>query len=197
MNRHERRAAEAEARRAFEKYRALCQRAYKKSDDRTIGESWMRGETAAASGIDAMFIHPVGEKPPPVSDSDILLSARYGPQEFKARTTSANFPIMVADWSRFREEIGWLDNSPVTDDERHDAREFIFQTILENRWQSDPQVAAVTAGAIAWLASTSPAGLIADASYTHIHYEVTDYPVDVSGRKFRNFRLMLGKGAIS
>src|SRR5262245_55171846 len=54
----------------FEQYRELFQRAYSKSSDREVGEGWMRGEAAAASGVDGMFIHPTGEAPPTPRDND-------------------------------------------------------------------------------------------------------------------------------
>jgi hypothetical protein len=42
MNRHERRAVEAQTRNSFKDYDALDRRAFKKVDDRDIGESWRR-----------------------------------------------------------------------------------------------------------------------------------------------------------
>lgn len=196
-NRHERRAAEARARAAqgasldrnYEAYRARYQQAYRKTFERDIAESFMRGEAAAASGVDGMFIHPAGKSPPQPCDDDVLLSVSYGPQVFKARTASGHLATMVAGWPRFVEEVRKSGSDIVTDDERHDAREFIFQTVLENR-QWDPTIAALAASAIAWLASTSPAGAVAGRSHKEIHYEITDNPTGADGRKSRNFRLM-------
>ena len=102
MNRKDCRRAEAQQRRmgattdkGFEQYRALLRQAYSKSSDREIGEGWMRGEAAAVSGVDGMFIHPTGEAPPTPRNDDIRLSANYGQQSFKART-AANY---LQNWS--------------------------------------------------------------------------------------------------
>ena len=84
MNRHERRAAEAETRNSFRQYEALYRRAFNKVDDRNIGESWMRGAAAAADNIDGMILHSTHEAPPPRDQCDVTLSAAYGPQQFVA-----------------------------------------------------------------------------------------------------------------
>jgi len=176
----------------FEQYRELFRRAYSKSSDREIGEGWMRGEAAAASGVDGMFIHPTGEAAPPPRDDDIRLSASYGQQSFKARVAASYFPRLVGIWPDFLRQMRKAGIAPpVTDDKRHDAREFIFSMIVENRWQADGQIAAVTAGAIAWLATTSPAGIAIGQSHHSVHYEITDLPFELHQRKSRNFRLML------
>jgi hypothetical protein len=80
----------------------------------------------------------------------------------------------------------------ITDDPRHDAREFIFEMVLENRAQSDGMMAALTASAIAWLAATSPAGVALGDSHRVAHYSITDQmELAAGGRKARNFRLAL------
>jgi len=63
----------------YEQYRELFQRAYSKSSDREIGEGWMRGEAAAVSGVDGMFIHPTGEAPPTPRDDDIRTERELRP----------------------------------------------------------------------------------------------------------------------
>jgi hypothetical protein len=176
----------------FEQYRELFRRAYSKSSDREIGEGWMRGEAAAVSGVHGMFSHPTGEAAPPPRDDDIRLSASYGQQSFKARVAASYFPRLIGIWPDFLRQMRKAGiEPPVTDDKRHDAREFIFSMIVENRWQADGQIAAVTAGAIAWLATTSPAGVAIGQSHHSIHYEITDLPFELHQRKSRNFRLML------
>jgi hypothetical protein len=195
MNRHQRRAAQARARNAsldagFEKYRELFQHAYKIADARDIGEDWMRGEALRADGTAYMILHPTGAPPPAATDDDIRLSASYGPQCFQARTTREWFPTLVAMWPQFLDAIRDLPNSPVTGDPRHDARALIFNVIMSNQW-ADPQVAAITGGAIAWLASTSPVGRAIGESHWLVHYEITDVGI-VEGRKKRNYRLVLG-----
>ena len=194
-NRHDRRAAEAEARRNFEKYQSLYRRAYKAADDREIGEAWMRGEAFEAGGMDMYVIHPVGEIAK-LGDDDIRLSARYETQTFKACAAPRHLPAVIDDWSRFFAyacaQISPADESiqHLLNDERSAARETIFQFTLENKWQADPQLSALIAGAIAWLASTAtPLGL--PPGTKGIHYEITDLPPDASGRMQRNFRLML------
>ena len=176
----------------FEQYHELFRRAYGKSSDREIGEGWMRGEAAAASGVDGMIIHPTGETPPEARDDDIRLSATYGTQSFKARAAANYLPKLVDIWPEFLRQMRKAGiNPPTTDDKRHDAREFVFEMIVDNRWQSDGQIAAVTAGAIAWLATTSPAGVAIGHSHRSVHYEITDLPFELHQRKSRNFRLML------
>jgi hypothetical protein len=63
--------------------------------------------------------------------------------------------------------------------------------IVGNYWQANPKLATVTAGAIAWLATTSPAGVAIGHSHHGVHYEITDLPFELHQRKSRNFRLML------
>ena len=199
MNRKDCRRAEAQQRRmgattdkGFEQYRALFRQAYSKSSDREIGEGWMRGEAAAVSGVDGMFIHPTGEAPPTPRDDDIRLSANYGQQSFKARTAANYLSELVNIWPEFlRQSREAGIELPTTSDERHDAREFIFSMIVGNYWQANPKLATVTAGAIAWLATTSPAGVAIGHSHHGVHYEITDLPFELHQRKSRNFRLML------
>jgi hypothetical protein len=176
----------------FEQYQEMFRRAYSKSSEREIGEGFMRGEAAAASGVDGMVIHPTGEAPPPLRDDDIRLSASYGEQCFKARAAASYLPTLVNLWPDFLRQMRKAGiKPPTTDDKRHDAREFIFSMIVDNQWQLNPTIAAATAGAIAWLATTSPAGVAVGQSHRSIHYEITDLPFEVHQRKSRNFRLML------
>jgi hypothetical protein len=177
----------------FERYRDLYRRAYKKTSDQEIGEGWMRGEVAKAG--DYMMIHPVGEQPPAPSDDDIFLSAVYEPQWFLARTALRHFQMMVDGWPDFVRQVcnaGISTKGLISDDPRHDARQFIFDMIMDNRAQSDPMMAALTGSAIAWLATTSPVGVALGKSHRVAHYSITDQTeLTAGGRKARNFRLML------
>src|SRR5262249_50690470 len=122
----------------FEQYRELFRKAYSKSSEREIGEGFMRGETAAASGVGGMIIHPTGEAAPSPRDDDIRLSASYGQQSFKARAAASYFPKLVDIWPDFLRQARKAGiELPVTGDKRHDAREFIFSMIVGNYWQSD------------------------------------------------------------
>jgi hypothetical protein len=176
----------------FEAYRELYLCAYGKSSDREIGEGWMRGEAAAASGVDGMFIHPTGEAAPAPRDDDIRLSVSYGQQSFKARVAANYLPALVGVWPDFLRQLRklGLGKNVMTDDARHDAREFVLSSIVDNQ-QWDPTMGTVTAGAIAWLATTSPAGPAIGHSHRNVHYEITDLPFSLHGRKSRNYRLML------
>jgi hypothetical protein len=195
-NRHERRAAEARAKagasidKGFAQYRNLYQQAFKKVFEREIAEGYMRGEAAAIDGVEGMILHPVGEKPAAASGTDILLSASYKSQAFKARTAAAHLPALIDIWPQFLQELGG-GNTPATGDPRHDARAFIFDIIVGNHWQGDATIATVTGAAIAWLAATSPAGVVLGHSHRGVHYEITDIPTETDGRRRRNFRLVL------
>jgi hypothetical protein len=193
-NRHERRRAEAEHRKGFEQYRDLCRRAYKTLPDGEIGEAYMRGEKAAALGIEYMMIHPTGEAPPAWRDDDIILSVGYYQQKFKARVPASHLQKTIDQWPEFvrqARERGVLD---FPDDERAGARQFVFDQILNNRAQIDPTHAALTASAIAWLVKGSPAGLAFGSIQRAAHYEITDQAeLSADGRRARNFRLTLLK----
>ena len=177
----------------FNRYRDLFRRAFKKTSDREIGEGWMRGEAAKAG--DYMVLHPVGESSPAPSDDDIFLSAVYESQWFLARTAPRYFQMMIDGWPDFVRQVrnaGISTKGMITDDPRHDAREFIFQMILENWARSDPAMAALTGSAIAWLAATSPVGAALGKSHRVAHYSITDQiELAAGGKKARNFRLML------
>jgi hypothetical protein len=125
----------------FEQYQEMFRRAYSKSSEREIGEGFMRGEAAAASGVDGMIIHPTGEAPPPLRDDDIRLSASYGEQSFKGRVAASYYSKLVDIWPGFVRDMRkrGLGQDVITDDARHDAREFIFSMIVENR-QWDPTI---------------------------------------------------------
>jgi hypothetical protein len=121
MNRHERRAAEAQVRDSFKNYDALYRRAFKNVDDRDIGESWMRGAAAEAGGIKGMILHPPNEAPPPLDQCDLELSAAYGSQQFIAHATSEHVKTLEAQWPAFMNVVRAVPDSPVTGDMRSDA----------------------------------------------------------------------------
>jgi hypothetical protein len=192
MNRHERRAAEAREHKRFEDYRNLYRKAYRKGTDRQIGEAWMRG--AAAEDVKYMIVHPSDEPPPSPSDDDLFFSVAYGPQRFLARAAKRNLPSLVAQWPDFIRQLREQgDGEPlITDDARHDAREFIFSMVLDNHAQGDGTWGTLTASAVAWLVSTSPAGAALGAAHKVTHYEITDQAGPaVNGKRARNFRLAL------
>jgi hypothetical protein len=194
MNRQERRAAEAQTRNSFKHYDALYRQAFKKVDDRDIGESWMRGAATEASGIKGMIIHPPNETPPHCDQCDLKLSASYGPQEFIAHAKSEHIKTLEAGWPKFASAVETNckgPDNPLTGDARSDARQFIFEMIMKNRPYTDGALGALTASAILWLARTSPAGHAIGNSHKHVHYEITEMGTAPDGRKTRNYRLML------
>jgi len=187
MNRHDRRAQEAQTRKSFTDYDAIYRRAFKKADDREIGEGWMRGAEAEANGIKAMIIHPTHEPPPPRSACDIELSAAYGEQKFQAFTKAEYLTTLQAGWPKFLDAARTQPDAPVTDDPRRDARAMIFENIVTNHQYASGLFSAITASAIIWLARTSPVGVAIGESHKRIHYEITD--TETPG--VRNYRLML------
>jgi hypothetical protein len=192
MNRHERRAAEAQTKNSFKDYDALYRRAFKKVDDREIGESWMRGAAAEADNIHGVIIYQQNEAPPPRDQCDLRLSASYGPQQFVAYAKAEHFHKIEEQWPAFIDTVRRAEpGSPITGDMRHDARQIVFEMIMTNQPYSDGAMAAVTAGAIMWLAQTSPAGPAVGNSHKHVHYEITDTGIAPDGSKMRNYRLML------
>jgi hypothetical protein len=195
MNRRDRRRAEAQDRKRFEEYRDLYRKAYRSSTDREIGEGFMRGEAVSAGGFTHMVIHPTSKSPPPPSDDDLWLSVAYGPQRFLACTANQNLSMLAATWPDFIRQLREqrLAKPPlITDDERHDAREFIFSMVVDNHAQSDSQYAALTASAMAWLIATSPIGVTFGEAHKVAHYEITNQEaLSASGRRARNFRLAL------
>jgi hypothetical protein len=191
MNRHERRAAEAQTRNSFKDYDALYRRAFKKADDRDIGESWMRGAAAEADGIEGMVLHPPNEVPPHRDQCDLELSAAYGPQRFVARAKSEHIKVLETAWPEFMNILNTIPDNPLTGDARSDARQFIFEMIMRNEPYANGNMAALTASAIVWLARGSPVGPAIGESHKHIHYEITDMGTAPDGRKMRNYRLIL------
>jgi len=185
-NRHDRRAAEAQTRKNFADYQTIYRQAFKKADDREIGESWMRGAAAEASGISATIIHPTHQPPPPRDACDVELSAAYGSQQFQAFTRKEFLTMLQEGWPKFVEIISRQPDAPVSGDMRHDARAFMFEMIVTNRQYESGEFSALTASAIIWLARTSPVGVGVGESHNHIHYEITD-----TGPGVRNYRLML------
>jgi hypothetical protein len=194
MNRHERRAAEAQTRNSFKEYDALYRQAFKKVNDRDIGEGWMRGAAADANGIAGMVIHPPNEAPPHRDQCDVELSAAYGPQRFVAHVKSEHIKTLEAQWLELVNAINTncrgRDN-PLTSDARSDARQFIFEMIMTNEPYANGNMAALTASAILWLARASPAGIAVGDIHKNIHYEITEMGTAPDGRKMRNYRLML------
>ena len=81
IHRPDRRAAEAEARRAtganrdHEKYLQLSRRLMD-MPDREAAPAWMRGETVKAAGIEVKMIHPIGEAASGARSGDLILSRR-------------------------------------------------------------------------------------------------------------------------
>jgi hypothetical protein len=186
MNRHERRAAEAQTRNSFKDYDALYRRAFKKVDAREIGESWMRGAAAEADNIHGVIIHQQNEAPPPRDQCDLRLSASYGPQQFVAYAKSEHFHKIEEQWPAFIDTVRRVEpDSPITCDMRHDARQIVFEMIMTNRPYSDGAMAALTASAIVWLARTSPVAVAVGSSHKSIHYEITDIGTAPDGRKMR------------
>jgi hypothetical protein len=174
MNRHERRAAEAQTRNSFKDYDALYRRAFNKVDDRDIGESWMRGAAAEAEGIKGMILHAPNEAPPPRDQCDLELSAAYGSQQFIAYAKSGHIKTLEEQWPVFVKTAHAVPNNPLTGDARSDARQFIFEMIMTNWPYANGDMAALTASAIVWLARSSPAGLAIGKSHKHIYYEITE-----------------------
>ena len=151
----------------------------------------MRGEAAEANGVKAMIIHPPGEAPPSRDECDVEVSAAYGPQRFAACMKAELVTTLKERWPVFMNEAHKIEGNPLTDDMRHDTRAFIFKMLMTNRPFSSGEMAAITAGAIVWLAATSPAGSVIGDSHKSIHYEITDTGVAPDGRRTRNYRLML------
>jgi hypothetical protein len=191
MNRHDRRAEDARTRSSFKEYDALYRRAFKKVDERDIGESWMRGAAAEADNIAGFILHPPNEAPPPRDQCDVTISAAYGPQQFLAHAKSEDLGTLKRGWPEFIEQVRKVADNPLTDDPRTDARQFIFEMIMENRPYSDVTMSVMTASAIVWLATTSPVGPTIGSSHKHIHYEITDMDRAADGRRARNYRLIL------
>jgi hypothetical protein len=191
MNRHERRAAEAQTKTSFKDYDALYRRAFAKVDERELGLSWMRGQAAEADNIKGMILHPTDAAPPPRQACDVEISAAYGPQRFVAYAQSQYIPTLEQGWPAVVDRICRAADSPLTGDMRAFARQFILETFVGNRPYSDGNTAALTGRAIVWLAATSPMGVVIGASHKRIHYEITDGGIAPDGRKAKNYRLML------
>ena len=186
-NRHDRRAKEAQARKSFEEYASAYRKAFRKADDREIGEGWMRGAKAEADDIQGMVIHPPGETRPAASACDIFLSVAYGTLRFDAVTRSEYLPTMQAEWPKIIEQLrekGIIESLDV--DPRRDARSFIVSALVANMHYENGTAAAMMASAIVWLIKGSPVGVALGASHKGAHYEITD-----TGPGQQNFRLML------
>jgi hypothetical protein len=203
MNRHERRAAEAQARagasadKGFAEYRDLYRKAFLTSSvsDREIGEGWMRGEKVKAENYEYMTLHAVDQSPPPPADDDFFVSVGYNKQIFAARGAAKDRDLLVKMWISFIDQLRQQNSKLLTGDDRADARSFIFEMVLGNQAWDDGTKAALTAGAIAWLVKTSPAGAtFGDPHFAHkiAHYQISDQTeLTADGRRARNFRLSL------
>jgi hypothetical protein len=194
MNRHDRRAAEAQARAAsaqidkgFEAYRAQAKRAFRDLDDKKIGEYWMRGQAWTATGADAMVVHRPGETPER-HDDDIAVSATYGDLKFKAFISKPLLHEGTEHWRNFITDFA-ANNKP--HDPRAGSRTFILRILIEQSHTRGDEAAMMVA-AIGWLTATSPAGPLFEGgeSPPRIHYEITDI-TDGAGRRGQNFRLVL------
>jgi hypothetical protein len=191
MNRHERRAAEAQTRKSFTDYADVFRRAFKKVDEREIGEGWMRGAAAEAAGIAGVILHRPDEPPPAASACDIELSAAYGSQRFQAFMRREDLTSFAEQWPSFVAAVSKLPDSPVTGDLRHDARILIYECLVTNEQYVSGFNAGVIGSAIIWLARATPGrlGLVIGESHHKVHYEITD--ADVPG--LRNYRLIIDR----
>jgi hypothetical protein len=203
MNRKQRRAAEANARKAqakaaqtdegFEDYTTQARRVHPKISDRVLGEAWMRGQAFTASGAESIVIHEVGQEPRPPSDDDWLISLAYGSLSFKAFMPAALFNQSIADIEKH--VIPALLAKGVTD-VRASARQYLLDLLIENKGLTDGTTAALMAATVGWLVKTSNAvgEFIAEARgpIRSIHYNITTFIVD--GHRAVNFRLVLGHG---
>jgi hypothetical protein len=198
VNRKQRRAAEADARKAqakadkgFEDYTAEARRVHPKISDRTLGESWMRSQAFTASGADSMVIHEVGQQPQRPTDDDWLISLAYGSLSFKAFMPAALFNQCIADIEKH--VIPELRAMGATD-VRAEARQWLLDMLIENRGKTDGNTAALIAATVGWLVKTSNAvgQFLTEARgpVRSIHYNITTFIVD--GRRALNFRLVLG-----
>jgi hypothetical protein len=190
MNRHERRANEAQARAAgmdkgFGGYRAQARRASPNISDRELGEAWMRGQAWSASGADGMVIHKKGE-PAPRGANDVTVSMTYGSLRFKAFVNPGLLRSGVAQWGQVLDEL--LVPEPKR---RGMSRSFILDRLVTQHC-TDGDTAGMMVAAIAWLIAgvLSAIFMATDCPYTLFHYEITDI-VDDNGRRGQDFRLVL------
>jgi hypothetical protein len=199
MNRQQRRAAEAQARKAaqtdkgFDDYKVEARQASPGISDRELGEAWMRGQAFTASGAESMVIHLVGEQPRPPSDDDWLISLAYASLSFKAFMPAALFDQAIADVEKH--VITAMQAKGVVD-LRAEARQWLLDMLLENKGKTDGNIAALMAATVGWLvkSSTVIAPFISQARgpIRSLHYDITTFMVD--GRRALNFRLLLGVG---
>src|SRR4051812_15859968 len=105
MDRPEHRSAEMQERQRFADYDATYRKVYKNADARSIGEGWMRGAGAEASGasVAGMVLYPAGEPAPLRDASDVAVSAAYGSLRFQARFRVEHLPLLERQWSNFIE----------------------------------------------------------------------------------------------
>src|SRR4051812_20259262 len=83
--------------RGFADYAAGYRKFYKTAADaRSIGEGWMRGAAADASGASALgvVLHYTGGPVPPRAASGVVASAAYGAQRFRARFSVEQLPVI-------------------------------------------------------------------------------------------------------
>src|SRR4029077_20572639 len=104
MNRYELRAREAQSKKSFESYAALCRKTLSGIGDRLIGEGFMRASWAEAAGVRGVVVHDPDMPPPSrLEECDIELNASYGELRFRAATRSADVEALRALWLRFDE----------------------------------------------------------------------------------------------
>jgi hypothetical protein len=194
MNRHDRRATEAQARAAsvdkgFEEYCAQARRAFHLISDQQLGAGWMHCQACTASGADAMMIHADGA-PPKHSDDDVIISVSYGSLRFKAFIGKQLLHEAIKDWGRVMNETA---AKYLTHNTRAFSRGFILKLLAEQGYLVAGHDAGALAGAIAWVAATSSAGSIIteDCPYTRLHYEISDIVDAETGRRGHNFRLLI------
>jgi hypothetical protein len=197
MNRHERRAAGAQARKAahtdhgFADFSAHLRQVRAKLSDREIGESWMRSEAFKVAGADSILVHEIGQQPKQ-SDDDWLISLAYETLRFKAYVPAAVFERSIGD---IEKHIVPTLAAKTFEAKRAGARQFLFDMLLENKGLTDGTMAAWMAATIGWLVKTSDIGEMISAAgvqYRSLHYEITT--PTFSGRKALNFRLVLQEG---
>jgi hypothetical protein len=197
VNRQQRRAAEAQARKAaqsdkgFEDYKAQARRASPSISDRGLGEAWMRGQAFTASGAESMVIHEIGQAPQPPSSDDWLIMLTYESVSFKAFVPARLFDEGIANLEKY--VIPMLHAKGVVD-LRAEARQYLLDMLVENKGITDGNIAALMAATVGWLVKSSDIGqfITRDNLPRTLHYNITTFMVD--GRRAVNFRLLLGIG---
>jgi hypothetical protein len=196
----------------FANYRDLLHRVAKNLSEREVGEAFMRGEAVKVTGIEFMVVHSTNEAPSPLAEDDVWLSMRYKNLMFRARIAHRSWPQLADVWTKAYADMkayarGASSRFTFGKDPRADARQFIFEMLVENRCWSHGDLGALSASAIAWLAVGSGIGEavrvgIEQKVHRGIHYEIAENPTASTDPKvmqtrpagakgLRNFRLML------